>query len=328
MADKICFLFIVKYKGIKAIIYLEAVYKNYPVSVGLMLTFVTIFKMLSSLLYIQWDPNPNIFTIPGINWPVRWYGLMWALAFLASHFIMNRIFKAEGRTEKALDSLTLYIILGTVLGARLGHCLFYGPLFDEYDSVTGLLIQEGYLSHPLNLLKVYEGGLASHGGAVGIIIAMILYCRKTKENALWLFDRLVVVVPLAAFFIRIGNLINSEIIGKVTDVPWAFVFKQTDDLPRHPAQLYEAIYCFFLAIVMYWLWKHKRQAFGPGFMFGLLCVLLFVERFLDEFLKENQEAFENQLTYNMGQLLSIPFILLGIYMIWRSFKLKVKPNVA
>lgn len=284
--------------------------------------------MLLSFLYIQWDPNPAIFTIPGINWPVRWYGLMWAFAFLASHFIMNRIFKAEGRTEKALDTLTLYIILGTVLGARLGHCLFYGPLFDEYDSVTGLLIQEGYLSHPLNLLKVYEGGLASHGGAIGIITAMILYCRKTKENALWLFDRLVVVVPLAAFFIRIGNLINSEIIGKVTDVPWAFVFKQTDDLPRHPAQLYEAIYCFFLAILMYWLWKHKRQALGPGFMFGLLCVLLFVERFLDEFLKENQEAFENQLPYNMGQLLSIPFILLGVYMIWRSFKLKIKPNVA
>lgn len=273
-------------------------------------------------LYINWNPAPEMFTIPGINWPVRWYGLMWAFAFLASHFIMNRIYKTEGRSEKALDTLTLYIILGTVLGARLGHCLFYGPLFDEYDAVTGQLLQEGYLSHPLNMLKVYEGGLASHGGAIGIITAMILYCRKTKESWLWLFDRLVVVVPLAGMFIRIGNLINSEIIGKVTDVPWAFVFKQIDDQPRHPAQLYEAIYCLFLTLFMYWFWKNKRSTVGPGFMFGMFCVLLFVERFLDEFLKENQEAFENSLTFNMGQILSIPFIAVGIYMMWRSYKLK------
>lgn len=278
--------------------------------------------MLITALYINWNPAPEMFTIPGINWPVRWYGLMWAFAFLASHFIMNRIYKTEGRSEKALDTLTLYIILGTVLGARLGHCLFYGPLFDEYDAVTGQLLQEGYLSHPLNMLKVYEGGLASHGGAIGIITAMILYCRKTKESWLWLFDRLVVVVPLAGMFIRIGNLINSEIIGKVTDVPWAFVFKQIDDQPRHPAQLYEAIYCLFLTLFMYWFWKNKRSTVGPGFMFGMFCVLLFVERFLDEFLKENQEAFENSLTFNMGQILSIPFIAVGIYMMWQSYKRK------
>jgi phosphatidylglycerol---prolipoprotein diacylglyceryl transferase len=276
--------------------------------------------MLLDLLYIHWNPSPDIFTIPGINWPVRWYGLSWAFAFLASHFIMNRVYKAEGRTEKALDTLTLYIILGTIIGARLGHCLFYGPLFDEYDSTTGMLLQEGYLSHPLNLLKVYEGGLASHGGAIGIILAMILYCRTTGESWLWLFDRLVIVVPLAGMFIRLGNLMNSEIIGKVTDVPWAFVFESVDKQPRHPAQLYEAIYCFFLTIFMYWLWKNKRNNFGPGFMFGLFCVLLFVERFADEFLKENQEAFENALTFNMGQLLSIPFIIVGIVMMWRSFK--------
>ena len=278
--------------------------------------------MLLSSLFIHWNPSPDIFTIPGINWPVRWYGLMWAVAFLASHFIMNRIYKAEGRSEKALDTLTLYIILGTVIGARLGHCLFYGPLFDQYDTATGMLLQEGYLSHPLNLLKVYEGGLASHGGAIGIILAMIFYCRSTKESWLWLFDRLVVVVPLASMFIRIGNLINSEIIGKVTDVPWAFVFDSYDKQARHPAQLYEAIYCFFLTLLMYWLWKNKRTQFGPGFMFGVLCVLMFTQRFFVEFLKENQEAFENQLSFNMGQLLSIPFVIIGVFMIWRSFKLK------
>lgn len=274
------------------------------------------------LNFIYWNPSPEIFTIPGIDWPVRWYGLMWALAFIASHFFMNRIFKAEKRSEKALDTLTLYIILGTVLGARLGHCLFYGPWFDE-ELANGAII-EGYLSHPLNILKVYEGGLASHGGALGILTAMILYCRKEKESWIWLFDRLVVVVPLAAMCIRIGNLINSEIIGKVTDVPWAFIFVQEDNLPRHPAQLYEAIFCFFLFILMYWLWKNKRDEVGPGFMFGVLCVLLFTERFFDEFLKENQADFEGAMALNMGQWLSIPFVLIGAFMIWRSFKIKAK----
>lgn len=271
------------------------------------------------LNYITWNPSPEIFTIPGIDWPVRWYGLMWALAFIASHFIMNRVYKREGRTDKELDTLTLYIILGTILGARLGHCLFYGPWFDEYNA-AGMLISEGYLSHPLNILKVYEGGLASHGGAFGIILAMILYCRKTKESWLWLFDRLVVVVPLAGMCIRVGNLINSEIIGTITNVPWAFIFVSEDPHPRHPAQLYEAIYCFFLFMFMYWMWNKKRDKFGPGFMFGLLCVLLFTERFIDEFFKENQVDFENSMALNMGQWLSIPFIIVGIIAMIQSRK--------
>jgi phosphatidylglycerol---prolipoprotein diacylglyceryl transferase len=273
------------------------------------------------LNYIEWNPAPEIFTIPGIDWPVRWYGLMWALAFIASHFFMNRVYKTEGRTEKDLDTLTLYIILGTVLGARFGHCLFYGPWWDEFD-MAGNLLNEGYLSHPLNMLKVYEGGLASHGGAIGIIVAMILYCRKTKESWLWMFDRLVIVVPLAGMCIRIGNLINSEIIGNITTVPWAFIFKLEDNNPRHPAQLYEAIYCFFLFLFMYWFWKNKRNTVGPGFMFGMFCVVLWAERFVDEFFKENQAAFEGSLPLNMGQLLSIPFIVVGIIMIRRSKKLK------
>lgn len=272
------------------------------------------------LNYITWNPSPEIFTIPGINWPVRWYGLMWALAFIASHFFMNRVFKAERRSEKALDTLTLYIILGTVIGARLGHCLFYGPWFDEVNA-DGMVINEGYISHPLNMLKVYEGGLASHGGAIGIIIAMILYCRKMKESWLWLFDRLIIVVPLAGMFIRLGNLINSEIIGTVTSVPWAFIFVQTDNLPRHPAQLYEAIFCFFLFIYLYWFWKNKRDTVGPGFMFGVFCVVLWLERFVDEFFKENQVAFEDSMSINMGQWLSVPFIIVGIIMMIRSRKL-------
>lgn len=280
--------------------------------------------------YIHWNPSPEIFTIPGIDWPVRWYGLTWAMAFLGSFFFMNKVFKAEGRTDKQLDMLTLHIIFGTILGARLGHCLFYGPWFDEVLP-NGLVI-EGYLSHPLNLLKVWEGGLASHGGAIGIIIAMILYCRKTKESWLWLFDRLVIVVPFASMCIRLGNLINSEIVGKVTEVPWAFIFENNDEdkynllqhnipIPaRHPAQLYEAVYCLFLFAFMYWFWYKKRNTVGPGFMFGLLCVLLFIERFIDEFFKENQSDFEGGLPINMGQILSIPFIIIGIIMIVRSYK--------
>ena len=255
-------------------------------------------------LFINWNPSPDIFTIPGIDWPVRWYGLSWAMAFIGCHFFMNRIYKAEGRTEAQLDVLTLYIVIATVLGARLGHCLFYGWGY--------------YSQHPLEILKVWEGGLASHGGGIGILIGMWLYCRKTKESWLWLFDRLIVVVPFASFMIRFGNLMNSEIIGEPTIVSWAFVFHQVDELPRHPTQLYEAIFYFFLFVLFYWLWKNKRNDFGKGFMFGLFCILMFGFRFGMEFMKENQEAFEASLPINMGQILSIPFILVGLYMMYRS----------
>lgn len=270
-------------------------------------------------LFITWNASPEVFTIPGIDWPVRWYGLSWALAFIGSHFFMNRIFKKEGRTDKQLDLLTLYIVIATVLGARLGHCLFYDFAY--------------YSQHPLEILKVWEGGLASHGGAIGIVIGMWLYCRKTKESWLWLFDRLVVVVPLASMCIRFGNLMNSEIVGKVTNVAWGFKFLRNDEdmanlaqfgteIPvRHPTQLYEALFYSVLFVLFYWLWKHKRTAVGPGFMFGLFCVLMFSFRFLMEFMKENQSAFEDALPINMGQILSLPFIALGIFMIARSRKL-------
>lgn len=271
------------------------------------------------LNYITWNPSPEIFTIPGIDWPVRWYGLSWAFAFIGSHFIMNKIFKKELRTEKQLDKLTVYILVATIVGARLGHCLFYG--FKDY------------MAHPLDILKVYEGGLASHGGAIGILIGMWLYCRKTKESWLWLFDRLVVAVPFASMCIRIGNLMNSEIVGKVTDVAWAFKFMNCDedksnyyelgiDVPaRHPAQLYEAIFYLALFGLMFFLWKTKREQFGKGFMFGLFCVLMFTQRFFIEFVKENQEAFEGGMALNMGQILSLPFIVIGLVFMLRANKL-------
>lgn len=277
------------------------------------------------LNFITWNPSAEIFTIPGIDWPVRWYGLLWALALLASHFVMNRIYRTEGRTNKQLDTLTLYVILGTIIGARLGHCLFYGPLWDLYD-VQGNLLEEGYLDHPLNLFKIYEGGLASHGGAIGIIIGTLYYCRKEKESLWWIFDRLVVVVPLASMLIRLGNLMNSEIIGKKTSVAFGFIFLQIDNVPRHPAQLYEAIFYLFLFLLMYWLWKNKREVLGQGFMLGVLCVTMFTMRFFVEFIKENQVDFENNLTLNMGQILSIPFVMAGFYLMWRAKKHLPSPS--
>lgn len=166
--------------------------------------------MMNSLLYIVWNADPEMFTIPGIDWPVRWYGLLFAVAFVGSQFVMNKVYKTELRPQKDLDILTLYIILGTVIGARLGHCLFY-----DWDI---------YKNNLLGILKIWEGGLASHGGAIGILIAMWLYCRKTKENWRWIFDRLIIVVALSAMCIRGGNLMNSEIIGKPTDASYGVVF--------------------------------------------------------------------------------------------------------
>ena len=277
--------------------------------------------MIHQLLTIVWDVNPEMFTIPGINWPVRWYGLLFAFAFLGSQFIIGHVFKTEQRPDKYLDILTIYIIAGTVIGARLGHCLFYAPAY--------------YLSHPIDILKIWEGGLASHGAAIGIITAMLLYCRKTGEGVWWLFDRIVIVVPLSGMFIRLGNLMNSEIVGKPTTLSWGFKFLRceedkkmmffhgVDHIPaRHPSQLYEAIYCVFLFILMFYLWKYKRTILPQGFMFGLFCVLLFTSRFFMEFLKETQEDWEKGLTFDMGQWLSIPFVLGGIFIMiftyWRK----------
>jgi len=278
---------------------------------------------MHNLLFITWDASPEMFTIPGINWPVRWYGLLFACAFLCSQFVMGKIFKVEQRPAKYLDILTIYIVAGTIIGARLGHCLFYSP---EY-----------YFTHPLDILKIWEGGLASHGGTLGIIVASWLYCRKTGESLLWLFDRLTIVAALSAVCIRLGNLMNSEIIGIPTKMPWGFKFIRGDQdamlfqahgidaVPaRHPAQLYEAVFCLFLFVFFILLWKYKRNVLPPGFAFGLFCVLLFTERFLTEFLKEVQVDWENKIDLNMGQNLSIPFIVLGVFLMFFSYRKKRK----
>jgi prolipoprotein diacylglyceryl transferase len=265
----------------------------------------------STLLAIHWDVDPTAFVIPFIDWPVRWYGILFVLGLLVSEYVLFYIFEQDGKTKKNVEDLAVYVVIGTIVGARLGHVFFY----DAMD----------YLKNPLDILKIWEGGLASHGGAIGILIAIYLFCRKYNFQFLWIMDRLVIVVSFTGACIRTGNLMNSEILGTITDLPWGFVFENAypeflAQDPRHPAQLYEAIYCLFLMALTYWLWKTKRTKLQNGFIFGVFMVVLFTLRFLDEFLKENQVAFEDELPLNMGQILSIPFVLAGIYLMFRPRK--------
>ena len=247
------------------------------------------------LNYISWNPSPEIFKLGGFE--VRWYGLFFALAFYFGYIIINKFFKKEGIPNKLLDNLTVYMGVGTIVGARLGHCLFYEP--------------ERYLSNPIEILKIWEGGLASHGAAIGILLALFIFAKQHKKSYLWIIDRIVIVVALSGFFIRMGNLMNSEIFGTITSVPWAFKFVQYDNAPRHPTQIYEAL-CYlgiFLFLLSYYYKKEGKPQ--HGIIFSYFLVSLFVIRFLIEFIKIEQVSFERGMTLNMGQLLSIPFILFG-----------------
>ncbi len=252
------------------------------------------------LNFIYWDVSPEIFSIGPLS--IRWYGLLFAASFLVGYQIMLFIFKNENKSEDDLNDLVWFMILGTVIGARLGHCLFYNPSY--------------YLSHPIKILEVWEGGLASHGAGLGIILAIYLYSRKKKDQSfLWVFDRIVITVALAGFFIRTGNLFNSEIIGKPSNLPWAFVFASIDNVPRHPAQLYEAFAYLIIFFCLFFYYKKNVGRFKDGFIFGIFLVSVFGFRFLVEFLKENQSPFEQNMPLNLGQLLSIPFVIIGIYLL-------------
>lgn len=256
------------------------------------------------LQYINWDVAPEIIKIG--DFQIRWYGLMFFFAFMLGHYIMNKIFKIEGKSEKDLEILTMFMLVSTIVGARLGHCLFYEP---DY-----------YLSHPIEILKVWKGGLASHGAAVGIIAGLYLFSQKRKISWLWILDRTVIVVALAGMFIRFGNLMNSEIIGDKTDVPWAFIFKRVDQFPRHPAQLYEALFYFLTFVILYRMYMAKKTKIEEGKLFGYFLVLVFGFRFFIEFLKEVQVQAETTMTLNIGQKLSIPFVAIGVFFILRARK--------
>lgn len=260
--------------------------------------------------FVTWNVSPEIFSIGSLH--IRWYGLLFASAFVVGYLIFTRMFKKEGVPMELLDKLTLYMVLGTIIGARLGHCLFYEP---EY-----------YLRNPIEILKTWHGGLASHGAAIGILLALYLFCRKSKKSYFWILDRIVIVVALAGLFIRTGNLMNSEIYGVQTNLPWGFVFVRAGEvLPKHPTQLYEGLSYFFIFCLLYFLYNKKINKLKEGTLFSLFLILVFVARFLIEFVKEDQESFESTMSLNMGQLLSIPFILTGVLiLVWLYFIKKDK----
>ena len=352
---------------------------------------------MNILGYIIWTFDPALFTLPFTDYAPRWYGVLFALGFILSQQVVFWIFKKEGKPVKDVERLTTYMVVATIIGARLGHCLFYDPSY--------------YLTNPVEILKIWRGGLASHGGAIGILIAIYFFCKKYKYQYLWLFDRLVIVVALTGAMIRTGNLANSEMEGtlthsntgvvyarhtynylsgiheKVKDVRFVkkgeMISEKSGSVPitaviefkrgyeftsadknrieslkndllryteirehidfgegplkmksyekggssyleiymlgnvRHAAQLYEAAYCILLMIVLFWLWYKKREVLPQGFNFALFMIILWTARFVDEFFKMNQEAFEENLALNMGQILSIPLAITGIgMMIW------------
>lgn len=257
------------------------------------------------LNFIHWNVSPEIFHIGSVE--VRWYGLLFALAFYAGYIVIGKFYKKENVPQSVLDSLTYYMIFGTVIGARLGHVLFYEPAW--------------YLSHPLDILKIWQGGLASHGAAIGILLALYFFCRKHKKTYLWTLDRIVIVVALAGVFIRTGNLMNSEIFGDATSLPWAFVFQRIDDIPRHPTQIYEALSYLIIFLLLTRYYYRKNGNPPEGVIFGWFLISLFAMRFLIEFIKEPQVNFESTMLLNMGQILSIPFIFTGIgLLIWAKRK--------
>ena len=270
-----------------------------------------------TLLSINWNPNPELFNLFG-SLPIRYYGLLWVVGIALAYVIVHRQYRDRKIDEKTFEPLFFYCFFGILIGARSGHCLFYQP--DYYlNHFWEMILPVKFLPDGGWKWTGYEG-LASHGGTLGLIIALWMYCRKTKMHYMDVLDMIAVATPITACFIRLANLMNSEIIGQPTDVPWAFVFERVDMLPRHPAQLYEAIAYFIFFLGMVYLYKRGQQKrekaslpYHRGFFFGLCLTEIFVFRFFIEFLKEDQVDFERTMALNMGQWLSIPFILIGVY---------------
>jgi phosphatidylglycerol:prolipoprotein diacylglycerol transferase len=272
-------------------------------------------------LYINWDFDSEIINIYGF--PLKYYGLLFACGLLLCMYILKGIFRRENLKDSAHEALFIYGIVGIFVGARLGHCLFYD--FDYYSKNLLEIILP--IKKTLNGEYKFIGfaGLASHGGTVGLLISLYLYSKKHEIKYLKILDLIAIVAPLAGTFIRLANLMNSEIIGNPTTMPWAFIFRRVDNIPRHPAQLYEAISYFLIFIAVFSIYKTKNIKLGNGLLFGLTITLIFIMRILIEFLKINQVDFEKGMSLNMGQILSIPFVLLGLYFV--SFNLlKNKPK--
>lgn len=275
--------------------------------------------MLSHLNYILWNPDVEAFHLFGFS--VRWYSLCWLIGLVLAYFIVQRLYKQQKIKDELFDPLFLYCFFGILLGARLGHCLFYQPEYylTSWQHFIEMIVPIHFLPAGGWKFVGYEG-LASHGGTIGLIVALYLYYRRTRLNLWQVLDNIAIATPITACFIRLGNLMNSEIIGKVTDVPWAFIFERVDKMPRHPGQLYEAIAYLVFFFVGLWLYRKHPQRVGTGFFFGLCLTLIFTFRFFIEYTKDIQVDFESGMPLNMGQILSLPFIAIGIYCMRRKGK--------
>lgn len=262
---------------------------------------------MNTLLQIIWDVDPSLFKIGPLE--IRYYGLLFATGLALSYYIVTNIFKKEGIPVKQLDKLATYTILGAILGARLGHVLFYDLAY--------------YLENPAEILFIWHGGLASHGGALGILIALLIYTKGNIKEYLKNLDWVAIPTALTGSLIRLGNLFNSEIYGVETDLPWGFVFKRNfETTAKHPTQIYESVAYILIFIFLYFFYNKNRTKLKEGYILGLFLVLVFGFRFFIEFIKNNQKAFEESLALNMGQILSIPMVVIGLFLIFRARKLK------
>ncbi len=281
---------------------------------------------MNIFLSVHWNVSPELFSIGPIS--VRWYGMMFALGFLAGYQIMFKMFKFESSNTEWLDKLFIYTIVATIVGARLGHVFFYGwSYYSQHLIEIVLPIARGETGA---YKFVGYQGLASHGGAIGIVLAIYFYSKNvTKRSILWTLDRLIIPTALVGAMIRTGNLMNSEIYGVPTNLPWGFIFERNHEiLPKHPTQIYEALGYLIVFVVSMWMfYKTKDLRDRPGFIIGFGFAGIFLTRFLVEFIKENQETFEAGMVLNMGQILSIPFVLAGCYMMYRAMTNPVKKYV-
>ncbi len=273
---------------------------------------------MTILNYILWNPSLEAFRLGGFS--IRWYSLCWLIGLLLAYLMVKRLYKEQKIKEELFDPLFFYCFIGILVGARLGHCLFYQPdyFLTSWSHVVEMLLPIHFLPDGGWRFTGYEG-LASHGGTLGLMIALWLYVRKTKIGIWQVLDNIAIATPVTACFIRLGNLMNSEIIGKITDVPWAFIFERVDTMPRHPGQLYEAIAYALLLFIGWAAYRRWPKRVGTGFFFGLCLTYIFTARFFIEYTKDIQEAFEAGMPLNMGQLLSIPFIILGVVCMRRPF---------
>lgn len=269
------------------------------------------------LLYIFWNPDVEMLRLGSLS--IRWYSMCWLVGLLLAYLVVKRLYKEQKVDNDLFEPVFIFTFVGVLIGARLGHCLFYEPdyFLSSFPHVIEMILPIRQMADGSWRFTGYEG-LSSHGGIIGILIAMVAYSRHYKISLWFVLDTLGIASPLTGCLIRTGNLFNSEIIGKAADLPWAFVFERVDMLPRHPGQLYEALAYLCIFIVMWIVHRRYLQKVGTGMYFGLCLTLVFTFRFLIEFTKDIQEPFEAGMMLNMGQLLSIPFIIIGIVCMTRK----------